>query len=100
MFFAGLTATSILFISGLVLLLQSSFLTGGVVIGSGFAVFLHFAHFYQSRSTSSLEEEQKKKEEDEPIWADCIDCSSLPMPECRLPECQAPDCDCSPDCSP
>jgi len=103
LFFVGLSTTFILTITGLMLLFQASFISGGIVMGSGLAFIAPFAHFYQSRrdKIDNPEEQRKEEEQDEPFWVDCLDCVSLPTPDCNSTNGDSGgfDYDCSPDCS-
>jgi hypothetical protein len=90
MFFVGLTFILIIFISGIVFLLKSSFIIGGSLVAAGIIIFTVFLESYRNKKgKDSLFKE-----------LDCVpDCIDIPDFH-HLPDCHhTPDCDCSPDCS-
>lgn len=90
MFFLGLTVSLILLVSGIALLVKSSYVIGGILVASGFILFVLLFIHYRSR--------RRKSGSQNNAW-DCAFVPDCDLPDCDMPDCDVPDCDCSPDCS-
>ncbi|WP_102347758.1 hypothetical protein [Bacillus sp. Marseille-P3661] len=96
MFFVGLTFTLILLLSGVALLIESSYLIGSILLGVGIVLLILLVRYYRRRN--------RKKEED---GLDCLDCNAgaLNCPDFsskKKMDCDGDKglgCDCSPNCS-
>lgn len=96
MFFIGLTLLLILVLSGIIMLVQSSYLVGSILLGSGIILFIFLVLFYRKRN--------QKKEKGS---MDCLDCnaaslncpdfSSMKKMDCDCDGDKGFDCDCSPN---
>src|SRR4051812_34287476 len=64
MFFIGLTVSLILLFSGIALLVESSYLIGAILLGSGIILLIIMVWYYRNRN--------RKKEKES--W-DCLDCN-------------------------
>lgn len=100
MFFAGLTFLLILITTGIVLLVKSVYVAGGILLGIGIVFSFIFIHFYRSKKQG------KKYSWDWLDCANCADCGDIPFSkkmDCDCGNSHNVDChgiDCTPDCSP
>jgi len=95
MFFVGLTILLILLLSGMILLVESSYLMGSILVGLGIILLIFLVCLYRKRD--------KKKQKES--W-DCLDCNASAINCADLSSMKKMDCDCDGnkgfdcDCSP
>jgi hypothetical protein len=96
MFFLALTVSLILLLSGIVLLIESSYFVGSILLGVGIISLILLIWYYQSRN--------RKKEKEGLDCLDCnfaaVDCPNLSLSKKMDCDCDGDkgfDCDCSPN---
>ena len=87
MFFIGLTISLSLLATGIVLIVKSSYVIGGVLLALALISFYLMIRYYRKKKKQN----QENNYEDCGAVFDCMDCTDLFK---KL------DCDCTPDCSP
>lgn len=86
MFFIGLTVSLILLLSGFVLLLETSYIIGGLLLGIGIIFLILMFRYYRNRN--------RKKEKES---LDCFDCNFAAVDCPNLSRMKKMDCDCDGD---
>lgn len=86
MFFIGLTVSLILLLSGIVLLIEASYIIGGLLSGVGIIFLIFMFRYYRNRN--------RKKEKES---LDCFDCNFAGVDCPNLSRMKKMDCDCDGD---
>ncbi len=97
MFFIGLTVFLILILSGIILIVEASYLIGSILLGLGIILLIYVTQYYRKR----------KDKKEKSSWTDCFDCNAAPMNcpdfslmkkmDCDCDGDKGFDCDCSPN---